>query len=290
MRRAYILVFIISCLLFADASGYPEPEAFTPAADAILSPTWMPGFKEFLDDCSWILKLNYPRNPRRETLNSKLRTYLRYLGYHNDTLNSDVQSALRDFQKTYGLPATGQIDGGTVSLIRQKRCGVPDYWNRHMSEDEYVFQRLVPVVEADGVALPETQWVNSPDISIEFLKLDDRAGVIGTALFGRNIPRPGIYLDSSESWVSPASPMTDPFQVDLRSVALHQIGHMLGFGHSKMRNAVMYPFNAGERKVFREEESDNIKNIFAAAGGGVGPGWGLVPTLWLGITGFALLN
>lgn len=73
-------------------------------------------------------------------------------------------------------------------------------------------------------------------------------------------PRDGrLHFDGSEQW-STATPTM--YQTDLESVALHEIGHTLGLGHSSDVDAVMYAYiNQGDVK--RELQQDDINGIQA---------------------------
>ncbi|XP_065879933.1 metalloendoproteinase 5-MMP-like [Euphorbia lathyris] len=69
------------------------------------------------------------------------------------------------------------------------------------------------------------------------------------------------HFDSDERW----SQNPGPNEVDLESVAVHEIGHLLGLDHSEDRNAIMFAyFGYGITK--RELATDDIQGIRALYG------------------------
>ncbi|KAI9125343.1 hypothetical protein K1719_003959 [Acacia pycnantha] len=298
-RRAYIIIFI-SSLLFVEAS----------ASDQISL--------------------------------SELEPYFHSLGY--DTFSLGLQSALRHFQTTYGLNATGELDEATAAFITQPRCGVPDFlngtstmpeggtasfkrmWRAGKKEFTYAFSpddnvwdkgKKVAFVDAfdrwskvTEVIFTESPSFNKSDIQITFVKSDVKTKVVSGTWFDPATARGGVYLDEAEKWVLPTEALTEADQVDIESVAMHQIGHMLGFSHTPVPTAVMFPYMPRmQRKLdFTRDESEMIHRyskesyngvslppfsspatFHGGAAGGVRRGWelfDLFPTVWLVIALF----
>ncbi|WOG93702.1 hypothetical protein DCAR_0312989 [Daucus carota subsp. sativus] len=111
----------------------------------------------------------------------------------------------------------------------------------------------------------ETLDSQSSDLTVTFYRgdhgdgsaFDGPGGVIAHAFF----PTDGrLHFDADEPWSIGAIPN----YVDLESVALHQIGHLLGLGHSTVPDAIMYPgISYGVVKTnFHPDDRQGIKALY----------------------------
>jgi len=88
----------------------------------------------------------------------------------------------------------------------------------------------------------------------------------------------GIHFDDAETWSIDGSPETGEF--DLFTIALHEIGHSLGLGHTDDINALMYPYYSGVNTL----NTDDINGIQYLYGVSAVPEPSTYLLLLLGIT------
>ncbi|KAF8005900.1 hypothetical protein BT93_K0245 [Corymbia citriodora subsp. variegata] len=110
----------------------------------------------------------------------------------------------------------------------------------------------------------QSQDYESADIKIAFARRDhgDNApfdgpnGVIAHAFQ----PTIGMFhYDADEPWS--VGPVRDSF--DMETVALHEIGHLLGLGHSSVEGAIMYPsIGHGVSKGLHGDDVQGIKTLY----------------------------
>ncbi|KAK8497454.1 hypothetical protein V6N12_016978 [Hibiscus sabdariffa] len=68
-----------------------------------------------------------------------------------------------------------------------------------------------------------------------------------------------FHYDAEEPW----SVMPDPGAYHLETLALHEIGHLLGLGHSSIQGAIMYPtFSLGESKGLHGDDIQGINALY----------------------------
>ncbi|KAB1205330.1 Metalloendoproteinase 1 [Morella rubra] len=72
-----------------------------------------------------------------------------------------------------------------------------------------------------------------------------------------------VTMDADKQWSVGARPGT----IDLETVALHEIGHLLGLGHSSVEGAIMFPGISSEvTKGLHADDIRGIKTLYNARG------------------------
>jgi hypothetical protein len=102
---------------------------------------------------------------------------------------------------------------------------------------------------------------------------DGRGGVVAHTFYpAPPNPEPiagDMHFDDSENWRIGAN-------TDLFSVALHELGHALGLGHSDNPNAVMYPYYRMVTAL-SDIDKNTVLTLYAAQGSPAPPGGGTPP-------------
>ncbi|KAJ6358634.1 hypothetical protein OIU76_000366 [Salix suchowensis] len=93
-------------------------------------------------------------------------------------------------------------------------------------------------------------------------------GVLGTLAHAFSPPSGQFHLDGDENWVVTGDVTTSSLTtaVDLESVAVHEIGHLLGLGHSSVEESIMYPSISSRTKkvVLATDDIQGIQMLYGS--------------------------
>ena len=230
--------------------------------------------------------------------------YLKHDSYTANRLDNATSEALSNFQERFRIEKTGLFDESTRNQMGVSRCGLPDRlgvefkivccWNRRnqtlaltfafnngtndiAGTDE--FQAVRNAFQTWAAVIPFTfTEVNSnqnPDVLIDWRPANDPdlsmiGGIVAHSDYPpgcsvvvpqNSLPLPIHFDDSENSWAigSVAGAL------DVETVALHEIGHILGLDHSTVPGSVMWP-SMGLNTIFRVLTQDDIDGVQACYG------------------------
>ncbi|RZF40485.1 hypothetical protein LSTR_LSTR000364 [Laodelphax striatellus] len=211
---------------------------------------------------------------------------------------NSMSDALKNVQSFGGIPETGILDEATIKLMQTPRCGVPDIlpsnrkkreipwtngWNKavitYFVGDTFKISRDLARIEIKEAF---DKWEKYS--RLKFLEVSDKEKADIVILFqsrshGDGFPFDGkghvlahafspsdyhglsgdIHFDNDENWAvnSNRYDITDFF-----SVAIHEIGHSLGFYHTKNEKSVMHSsYQVQNKRTFQFTE-DIIRGLY----------------------------
>ncbi|KAM3282291.1 metalloendoproteinase 3-MMP [Capsicum chacoense] len=145
--------------------------------------------------------------------------------------------------------------------------------------------------EVTPLTFTETASFQSADIKVGFFAGDHNDGEpfdgpMGTLAHAFSPPAGHFHLDGDENWVIDGVPIDDGnffstlSAVDLESVAVHEIGHLLGLGHSSVEDSIMYPtLGAGTRRVeLANDDILGVQELYGSNPNFTGPSTTLTPS------------
>ncbi|MCL7039273.1 hypothetical protein MKW94_026999 [Papaver nudicaule] len=155
---------------------------------------------------------------------------------------------------TYAFSSSDFIDYIDVSDVRV-------FFNR-------AFTRRASVIP---VNFTETQDYKHADIKIGFYNKDHGDGepfdgVLGVLAHAFSPKSGRFHLDAAETWDVDFDKEKSRVAIDLESIATHEIGHVLGLGHSSVKEAVMYPsLNPRSKKVdLRLDDVNGVQVLYGS--------------------------
>ncbi|MEA2599799.1 MAG: hypothetical protein QOF89_791 [Acidobacteriota bacterium] len=195
-------------------------------------------------------------------------------------LGERTSSALRSFQKFFHLSVTGMVDRATIRAMKAPRCGLKDWegdqplpscrWPKDIRVLLYSFGRTSSELSSQDAFGAVQNAIDSWNdilsalktnlqfrgrsteaelhVKIEWFDPDTDVGLKGTpvahadlppdcgVVTGKNLPKP-VHFDDEEYWT--LDQVADEFHVE--SVAMHELGHILGLPHSAESGSIMSP-------------------------------------------------
>ena len=125
--------------------------------------------------------------------------------------------------------------------------------------------------EVTALTFRETASYYDADIRIGFFSGDHGDaepfdGALGTLAHAFSPTNGRFHLDAAEEWVAAGDVADSPAAVDLESVAVHEIGHLLGLGHSSVEEAIMFPTISSRTKkvVLAEDDVRGIQYLYGS--------------------------
>jgi peptidoglycan hydrolase-like protein with peptidoglycan-binding domain len=245
-----------------------------------------------------------------------------------DEYTQALERSVLLFQRYTHLPATGRLNVATLKLLSARRCGVKDIPPEDLagalsdagdeSADPFTFRfnsqpwtnynltyRIyngTPDVANEVAIVDQAFGVWQAVSSLRFSRVTGSANInIGweTGNHGDNDPFDGagnvvahgyypqngaLHFDDAEGW------NTTSGNVDLLNVAIHEIGHVLGLGHSRTTNAIMWPFVQNGRHNLGEEDIRGILSIYPFLAGSTDRAATVHVWAFAGGTGSAVLD
>jgi hypothetical protein len=236
-----------------------------------------------------------------------VQDFLRRFGYlpgvtvSKGRLDDPTSEGLARFQEFFDLPVTGEFDEPTREMMTTHRCGMPDLANgvafvtncawptpsltfafedgtndiAGSSEFQAVRNACATWASAGPVTFVETSATEDPDITVDWRPATDPdrsmvGGVLahadfppGCAVVTNTLPKPVHFDDSEHQWVIGA--VAGGF--DVQTVALHELGHILGLNHSSVAGSVMFPTVAWNttNRVLTADDLGGIQQLYPAA-------------------------
>ncbi|MBA0652485.1 hypothetical protein Goklo_019744 [Gossypium klotzschianum] len=192
---------------------------------------------------------------------NQVKQYLKAFGYysingssHTDSFDDVLESALKSYQVPTIL--SSQDNDVKFSMIANYSFfnGMPRWNKRQLT---YMFRSSAFVIKANPSDIVMGFHRRSHGDNFPF---DGPGNVLAHAF----APRDGrLHYDADENWST--SNAIRQNQIDLESVAIHEIGHILGLGHSEDPNAIMYAyFSPGTiKRNLGRDDIDGIRALYS---------------------------
>ncbi|WFB06746.1 matrilysin family metalloendoprotease [Streptomyces sp. LX-29] len=234
----------------------------------------------------------------------RVQDFLRRFGYlagssSANRVDGTTSHALEKYQEFNGLTVTGEFDEATRDAMTQPRCAMPDMrlgieavttcgWTRTdltfafdtgtddaagNQEFDAVRNAFQTWAAAAPLTFTEVEKDQSPDILIGWRPASDTdlsmvGGTLAHADFppacgvvtDGSLPKPVHFDDSEHNWSIGAA--VNSF--DVETVALHELGHILGLAHTSASGAVMLPVVSSNstKRALTQDDIDGVRSLY----------------------------
>jgi hypothetical protein len=229
--------------------------------------------------------------------------YLQEGVFQAGKLDRPTARALARYQEFHGLKPTGDFDDATRDQMTKPRCALPDMrfgvefmttcaWDRLnltyaldigtadvLGNSEWqavrnafrTWQAVLPVrfTEVAPNRNPDIQvgWrpANDPDYSLVGGALAHADFPPACSVVTNDLPKPLHFDDSEHRWSIGAALSA----FDVETVALHEIGHILGLAHSSVTGAVMLPSVSANfvKRTLTQDDIDGVQALYLGLAG-----------------------
>ena len=201
---------------------------------------------------------------------------------------SRITAALLTFQERNGLELTGELDEATIALMNTPRCGVPDIFEYSVWGTKWGITNLTYAV-AEGareMTIAQTEaglreafdaWAAVTPLTFRQVSIGDRPNILirfvtGDHQDGNPFDGPsgvlahaympihgGMHFDEAEVWT-----LNTSGGIHFVTVAMHEIGHLLGLLHSTVQDALMAPYYRGPAPRLHSDDVAGIQYLYGA--------------------------